>query len=659
MINLKSLLPSAGFPSPAAQSPGNGNTSPSGPVNLFAALIQKLLGNLGGKTDGAGVPAGPLSRAGLTDTHASPLSGFGLSDPPVSGPVAPGKNGPVSRQSKGSPGGRGKGSLSVQQAPQAVVLQITPLVTVPAAGTGGPVPGVLTAGSSVDADLMPADAQGVEDAGSGVAGMPGPFATPAVGTGPGGTDANPAAANALTAQSANPVKPAGPSLIPLTPGSGGNTLASIFKNIVLSGNAAMSMPPRSGGVVDSAAVNADSSDLPLPGLHASTGVVTPDLKGDPVSDSPFILPDLRASIDEVVPVPVEDPAPESVATPPAGGPVNVRTQATQTSSAAPSLAAMPAVETPPPGEIDPSILPRTTGGQFSRESGILRRMSDDSQDTEKSTAADETSAAAPSPGFFADVVRNVMGVLSGNGANTADPNADAQDGPSPSVVSTGDGERGATAAVTDTDALQAKKPANDRQPDPPVAPATDSAVREQVDPVAIRSGQGSLGPPVIAEKAAPNSPAAPVRELPAPYAPLPGEVSARIAEQVVRNLKLQVDGTTSEIRMTLKPPSLGDVQLSVRVEDSRMQAQIDVSQQVVKSALEAHMPQLRAALQEHGIEVQRIDVMLPGQSLQGDGAGSGDGRTDRKNGRRFVSDDDAETYQGAKDMGYNTIELIM
>jgi len=88
-------------------------------------------------------------------------------------------------------------------------------------------------------------------------------------------------------------------------------------------------------------------------------------------------------------------------------------------------------------------------------------------------------------------------------------------------------------------------------------------------------------------------------------------------------------------------------------------AQIDVSQQLVKSALEAHMPQLRQALQEHGIEVQRIDVMVPEQSMQQGGAGSGGERTGRRGGRRVASGLDDEPVQAVKDMGYNTIELIM
>ena len=196
------------------------------------------------------------------------------------------------------------------------------------------------------------------------------------------------------------------------------------------------------------------------------------------------------------------------------------------------------------------------------------------------------------------------------------------------------------------------------------APRAEQPVAENLTApsqgTAARNAAQTITPPVEATgRPEPIAQAPPRQEIPAAYAPLPQEVSRRIADQVVRNLSFQVDGTASDMRMTLKPPSLGEVQLHVHVEDSKMVAQIDVSQQLVKSALEAHMPQLRQALQEHGIEVQRIDVMVPEQSMQQGGTGSGGERTGRRGGRRGATSIDDEPVQAAKDMGYNTIELIM
>ena len=190
-------------------------------------------------------------------------------------------------------------------------------------------------------------------------------------------------------------------------------------------------------------------------------------------------------------------------------------------------------------------------------------------------------------------------------------------------------------------------------------PAPDNAPAGSQSSASRSAGQTIVPPVDVTGRTDPAQPAAPKQEIPTAYAPLPQEVSRHIADQVVRNLSLQVDGNASEMRMTLKPPSLGEVQLHVHVEDSKMAAQIDVSQQLVKSALEAHMPQLRQALQEHGIEVQRIDVMVPEQSAHQGGTGSGGERTGRRGGRRAAASGDDEPLQAVKDMGYNTIELIM
>jgi flagellar hook-length control protein FliK len=259
------------------------------------------------------------------------------------------------------------------------------------------------------------------------------------------------------------------------------------------------------------------------------------------------------------------------------------------------------------------------------------------------------------------MVSDVLGIFSKNGAksSSSDPQGN---GPDSAPLVTNNVPSGSSApSFVDIQAQPAKKSADGSGQDSAPVSAADAArpVRDQVDLSALRTAQVAQVSQAVSDKTDTVGTAAPLRDLPSPYAPLPAEVSRRIADQVVQNLKLQVDGTTSDIRMTLKPPSLGEVQLSVHVEDSRMQAQINVTQQVVKTALEAHMPQLRQALQDHGIEVQRIDVMLPEPSLQHDGTGANGERAGRREGRRLLAGDDTEAFREAKDMGYNTIELIM
>ncbi|HMK39545.1 MAG TPA: flagellar hook-length control protein FliK [Bacteroidota bacterium] len=349
-----------------------------------------------------------------------------------------------------------------------------------------------------------------------------------------------------------------------------------------------------------------------------------------------------------------DPPDTFSLTTPGTDPANPRGAQVQSPGGPPR--AVPVPETAPPVAMDPSVLLRATGTEVVKESGSLRRVSGDSGEI---SAADQAPAASPSAGFFGGIVRDMIGLISGTGAKTPGPLTQGSEPSVPPEPVSGTGSEDSSPDLSDAVAQPARKASGPRQEDSRTVSAADAPLpaREQADFASIRSVQSVASGPVTSGKSDSSAPA--VRELPSPYAPLPPEVSHRIADQVVQNLKLQVDGTSSEIRMTLKPPSLGDVQLSVHVEDSKMQAQINVSQQVVKAALEAHMPQLRAALQEHGIEVQRIDVMLPESSLQQGGPGQHGDRTGRRSGRRSATGIDAESYEGMKDMGYNTIELIM
>ncbi|HSQ74397.1 MAG TPA: flagellar hook-length control protein FliK, partial [Bacteroidota bacterium] len=62
------------------------------------------------------------------------------------------------------------------------------------------------------------------------------------------------------------------------------------------------------------------------------------------------------------------------------------------------------------------------------------------------------------------------------------------------------------------------------------------------------------------------------------FASLPAETAQSVANQVIKGFMLQMGGDRSELHVKLEPESLGEVVLHVRMEDGKMQAQIDVSQ---------------------------------------------------------------------------------
>ena len=97
------------------------------------------------------------------------------------------------------------------------------------------------------------------------------------------------------------------------------------------------------------------------------------------------------------------------------------------------------------------------------------------------------------------------------------------------------------------------------------------------------------------------------------------------------------------------------------VEEGRVNAQIDVTQQTVKSTIESQLTDLRQALHERGFDVQRIDVFASTQSsFVGDGGQSSRGNsTKQRRGRFGLDDTDDDPEQGPRTLGYNTLEITM
>jgi flagellar hook-length control protein FliK len=141
---------------------------------------------------------------------------------------------------------------------------------------------------------------------------------------------------------------------------------------------------------------------------------------------------------------------------------------------------------------------------------------------------------------------------------------------------------------------------------------------------------------------------------------LPAQLARSIVDQVIKGVTLTVTEAHQEMRMTLKPESLGEMTLQVKLSEGKLHAQIDVSQQAVKNVIEANMADLRVALQDRGIDVQRIEVFASGQSNNvADGQGNRSGRFKQRGGRRQESVSSVEELKQARSMGYNTLEVTM
>jgi len=139
---------------------------------------------------------------------------------------------------------------------------------------------------------------------------------------------------------------------------------------------------------------------------------------------------------------------------------------------------------------------------------------------------------------------------------------------------------------------------------------------------------------------------------------LTGSMEQSIMDQVSKSLVANFKTNSSEIRITMKPESLGEVAMKVKMDDGKVSAQIDVSNVNVKTVLDANVAQLREALLSKGIDVQRIDVVADGQTAFG--SSSDQNKSKQQSNQQSASGADAvEQYESLRTMGYNTIELIM
>jgi flagellar hook-length control protein FliK len=84
-----------------------------------------------------------------------------------------------------------------------------------------------------------------------------------------------------------------------------------------------------------------------------------------------------------------------------------------------------------------------------------------------------------------------------------------------------------------------------------------------------------------------------------------------VIEQIMNHVKISSSGAQfNEIKMTLRPETLGDIVLRVITQNGIVMAQFEAENQRVKEALESNFNQLRDALQESGIKFSELSVFV-------------------------------------------------
>ncbi len=83
-----------------------------------------------------------------------------------------------------------------------------------------------------------------------------------------------------------------------------------------------------------------------------------------------------------------------------------------------------------------------------------------------------------------------------------------------------------------------------------------------------------------------------------------------VITQIVDKIKIDVKANSSEVRMTIKPESLGEVSLKVATENGIITAQFIAESQRVKEIIESNFNQLKDALNQQGINISQMSVSV-------------------------------------------------
>ena len=156
-------------------------------------------------------------------------------------------------------------------------------------------------------------------------------------------------------------------------------------------------------------------------------------------------------------------------------------------------------------------------------------------------------------------------------------------------------------------------------PDEPFLPPDallegDRGVQQSFDLLDFRE---VIGPDPIVDEA-PGSLLERLQQAAGPgAAPVLRQAAETVLPQVIRGLVSLVQEGSAEMRMKLRPPDLGEIELRVRTTESAVRSQLMVQHPEVKQLLDAHVDRLRAALAGQGLELEEFDVGVGSDAQSG------------------------------------------
>lgn len=91
-----------------------------------------------------------------------------------------------------------------------------------------------------------------------------------------------------------------------------------------------------------------------------------------------------------------------------------------------------------------------------------------------------------------------------------------------------------------------------------------------------------------------------------------------IMEQIVSSVKVNLSDDTNEMLIQLRPEHLGKLAFSLTSEQGVITANFMADNPAVKELIEANLAQLRLSLQEQGITIDKLEVVVTDNQLMGD-----------------------------------------
>jgi flagellar hook-length control protein FliK len=95
-----------------------------------------------------------------------------------------------------------------------------------------------------------------------------------------------------------------------------------------------------------------------------------------------------------------------------------------------------------------------------------------------------------------------------------------------------------------------------------------------------------------------------------------GNVQLSSAQQIIDSIRLNIDTPQQQINISLNPPELGRVRIMFQQIDGEITGLLEAQKRQTKYDIEKSIPQIVASLQECGVQVRRINVLLNEQNQQ-------------------------------------------